>query len=103
MCCSICFVIQYRYCKCVEVLDDIVKKLLGLNVDWNIYIFFEIVNIMKEIIEYKELLIKESNIVKEIILVSVFIEIENFKLRFDECQQQFEKIFLRLYEEKEEK
>lgn len=40
---------------------------------------------MKEIREYKELLIKESNIVKEIIIVSVFIEIENFKLRFDEC------------------
>lgn len=40
---------------------------------------------MKEIIEYKELLIKESNIIKEIIIVSVFIEIENFKLRFDEC------------------
>lgn len=58
---------------------------------------------MKEIIEYKELLIKDSNMVKEIIIGSVFIEIENFKLRFDECQQQFEKIFLRLYEEKEEK
>lgn len=40
---------------------------------------------MKEIREYKELLIKESNIVKEISIVSVFIEIENFKLRFDEC------------------
>lgn len=40
---------------------------------------------MKEIIECKELLIKESNIIKEIIIVSVFIEIENFKLRFDEC------------------
>lgn len=40
---------------------------------------------MKEIIEYKELLIKESNVVKEIIIESVFFEIENFKLRFDEC------------------
>lgn len=58
---------------------------------------------MKETIEYKELLIKESNTAKETIIASVSTEIKNLKSRLDECQQQFEKTFLRSHEEKEEK
>lgn len=103
MCCSICFATQHRHCKCVEALDHIAKKLPGSNVDWNIHILSEIAKITKETIEYKELLIKESNTAKETIIASVSTEIENLKSRLDECQQQFEKTFLRSHEEKEEK
>lgn len=103
ICCSICFATQHRHCKCVEALDDIAKKLPKSNVDWNIQILSEISKITKETIEYKELLIKESNTAKETILASVFTEIESIKSRLDECQQQFEKTFLRSHEEKEEK
>lgn len=43
LCCSICFVIKYRYCECVEVLDEIIKKILKLNVDRNIEVLLKIV------------------------------------------------------------
>lgn len=103
MCCSICFATQHRHCKCVEAIDDIAKKLPGSNVDWNIHILSEIAKITKETIECKELLIKESNTTKETIIASVSTEIENLKSRLDECQQHFEKTFIRSHEEKEEK
>lgn len=103
LCCSICFATQHRHCKCVEALDDIAKKLPKSNVDWNIHILSEIAKITKETIEYKELLIKESNTTMETIIASVSSEIENIKSRLDECQLEFEKTFLRSHEEKEEK
>lgn len=103
ICCSICFATQHRHCKYVEALDNIAKKLPKSNVDWNIHILSEIAKITKKTIEYKELLIKESNTAKEAIIASVSTEIENLKSRLDECQQQFEKTFIRSHEENEEK
>lgn len=56
-----------------------------LNIDWNIEVFIKIVKNIKEIIEYKEQIIKEINVRKEEILINVNVEIENFKFKFDEC------------------
>lgn len=36
-------------------------------------------------IKYKEQIIREIDVRKEMILINVFIEIEKFKLKFDEC------------------
>lgn len=59
--------------------------------------------VTKEIIQHKEQVIKETNARKETILTNTFNEIENLKTKLDECQQQFEKTFLRLHEETDDK
>lgn len=85
LCCSICFVIKYRYCECVEVLDEIVKGIEKLNVERNIGFLFKLVQVVNKIVENKECMIREFNVRKEIIFLNVFNEIENLKIKFDEC------------------
>lgn len=50
-CCSICVVIYYRYCEWVEVLEEIIKNLLEINIGWNIDMLFNIVKVIEELIE----------------------------------------------------
>lgn len=50
-CCSICFVIKYRYCECVEILEDVMKEMLEINCDWNIGVLNKIVKVIEELIE----------------------------------------------------
>lgn len=54
LCCSVCFVIEYRYCEYVEILEDIVKRMLKFNVDGNIEVLLKLVKVIKEIIDFKE-------------------------------------------------
>ncbi|XP_065925870.1 uncharacterized protein [Magallana gigas] len=103
LCCSICFATQHRHCKHVEALEDIAEGMPKSNIDWNIEVLIKIAKNTKETIEYKEQTIKETIARKEEILTNVNAETENLKSRLDECQQQFEKIFLKTHEDNEEK
>ncbi|XP_065925629.1 uncharacterized protein [Magallana gigas] len=103
LCCSICFATKHRHCERVEAIDEIVKRIEKSNVDRNIQVLSKIAQVTKEIVENKERTIRESNARKETILSNVSYEIENLKTKLDECQQQFEKNFLKLHEENEER
>lgn len=50
-CCSICFVIKYRYCECVEIIEDVMKEMLEIICDWNIGVLNKIVKVIEELIE----------------------------------------------------
>lgn len=69
----------------------------------NIEVLSKLTEVAKEIVKNKERMISETNANKETILSNVSNEIENLKTKLDECQQQFEKIFLRLHEENDNK
>nr|XP_034329578.1 uncharacterized protein LOC117690200 isoform X3 [Crassostrea gigas] len=103
LCCSVCFAIEHRHCEHVETLEDIAKRMLKSNVDGNIEVLSKLAKVTKETIDLKEQTIREINAKKETILTNVSTEIENLKSKLDECQQQFEKTFLKTHEENEEK
>lgn len=103
LCCSICFATQHRHCERVEALEEIIKEMQETNVDCNIDVLTRIAKGVERLIEQKELKIKETNARKDTILSNAYNEIENLKSRLDECQQQFEKVFIKSHEENEEK
>lgn len=103
LCCSMCFATKHRHCERVETLEDIIKEMQETNVDWNIGVLNKIAKVTEGLIEQKELTIKETNARKDTILTNVYNEIENLKSRLDECQQQFEKSFIKSHEENGEK
>lgn len=103
LCCSICFATKHRHCERVETIEDVMKEMPETTCDWNIGVLNKIAKVTEELIEQKELMIKETNARKDTILTNVYNEIENLKSRLDECQQQFEKSFIKSHEENEEK
>uniref|UniRef100_A0A8W8IES7 B box-type domain-containing protein n=1 Tax=Magallana gigas TaxID=29159 RepID=A0A8W8IES7_MAGGI len=103
LCCSVCFATKHRHCKHVEALEDIAKEMLKSNVDGNIEVLSKLAKVTQETIDHKEQTIREINAKKETILTNVSTEIENLKTKLDECQQQFEKTFLKTHDENEEK
>lgn len=102
-CCSICVATHHRHCERVEALEEIIKLLPESNIGWNIDMLSNIAKVTEELIEQKELKIKETNARKDTILAKVFDEIEILKSKVDNCQQQFEKSFIKLHEMNEEK
>lgn len=103
LCCSICFATKHRHCERFETLEEIVREMPMTNVDWNIGVLNKIAKVTEDLIEQKVRTIEETNARKDTILTNVYNEIENLKSRLDECQQQFEKSFIKSHEENEEK
>lgn len=66
-CCSICVATHHRHCERVEALEEIIKLLTETNIGWNIDMLSNIAKVTEELIEQKELKIKETNARKDTI------------------------------------